>query len=341
MSKNIAVIGAGSFGTCLAILLAGKGYRVRLWVFEEDLAREMAEQRRNSIYLPDYELPNNVQPSNDLEQVLQDAELILQVMPSHVVRSVIEDAYRYFPADVPIVSASKGIENESLMSVDEIMFDTLPGRFHKMLAYISGPSFAKEVAAGIPTAVVAASRELEVAQAVQEVFSTPTFRVYTSQDVIGVELGGALKNVIAVGAGVSAGLGLGLNTQAALVTRGLAELTRLAVHKGANPLTLSGLAGMGDLVLTCYGELSRNRTVGFKLGQGMKIDEILASMKMVAEGVKTTKSTYDISRQENVEMPITDQMYRIIYEDANPGDAVFALMTRSLKHELEHDLNPQ
>ena len=340
MSKNIAVIGAGSFGTCLAILLAGKGYRVRLWVFEEDLMTEIKQSRRNSIYLPDYEIPDNVEPSNDLEYVLQDAELILQVMPSHIVRGVIEQAYRYFPDDAPIVSASKGIENESLMSVDEIMFDTLPGHFHKNLAYISGPSFAKEVAAGIPTAVVAASRELEVAQAVQEVFSTPTFRVYTSEDVIGVELGGALKNVIAVGAGVAAGLGLGLNTQAALVTRGLAELTRLAVHKGANPLTLSGLAGMGDLVLTCYGELSRNRTVGFKLGQGMTIKEILASMKMVAEGVKTTKSTYDIAHKENVEMPITDQMYRIIYEDANPGDAVFTLMTRSLKHELEHDLNP-
>ena len=337
MSKNIAVLGAGSFGTCLAIQLAGKGYNVRLWVFETELVTDIKEQHRNTIYLPDHEIPPNVHPSNDMEEVLKDADMVLQVLPSHVVRGVIEQAYPYIPADTPIVSASKGIENESLMTVDEIMFDTLPGKFHKGLAYISGPSFAKEVAAGIPTAVVAASRDIEVAQQVQEIFSTPTFRVYTSQDVIGVELGGALKNVIAVGAGVAAGLGLGLNTQAALVTRGLAELTRLAVHKGANPLTLSGLAGMGDLVLTCYGELSRNRTVGFKLGQGMKIKEILASMKMVAEGVKTTKSTYDISKQENVEMPITDQMHSIIYEDANPGDAVFALMTRSLKHELEYD----
>jgi len=338
MSKNVAVLGAGAFGTCLAILLAGKGYRVRLWVFETDLCETMRETRRNAVYLPDYALPANVLPSNDLEEVLQDAELILQVLPSHVVRRVLDDAYRHFPADVPIVSASKGIENESLMTVDEILFDLLPGRFHKQLAYISGPSFAKEVASGIPTAVVAASRDLSVAQAVQEAFSTPTFRVYTSEDVIGVELGGALKNVIAVGAGVAAGLGLGLNTQAALVTRGLAELTRLAVHKGANPLTLSGLAWMGDLVLTCYGELSRNRTVGYRIGQGETLQQILGSMKAVAEGVKTTKSTYDLSRRERVEMPITEQMFRILYEDANPGDAVFALMTRSLKHELEHGI---
>jgi glycerol-3-phosphate dehydrogenase (NAD(P)+) len=334
MTKKIAVIGGGSFGTSLAILLAGKSYDVRLWVYEKDLAAEMNEARVNRLYLPEHRIPDNVSPSSDLEDVLREPDMILQVCPSHVVRRVMEEAYRYFPKDVPIISASKGIENETLMTVDEILFDILPGRFHKSLAYISGPTFAKEVVAGIPSAVVAASRDLAVAEAVQETFSTSTFRVYTSEDVAGVELGGALKNVIAIAAGTAAGLGLGHNTRAALITRGLAEITRLAVKRGANPLTLSGLAGMGDLVLTCTGELSRNRTVGYELGQGKSLKEILASMNMVAEGVKTTKSAYDLSVKEGVEMPITEQTYNILYRDASPADAVLALMTRKLKHEL-------
>ena len=333
MSKKIAVIGGGSFGTSFAILLAGKGYDVRLWVYEEDLTAEMKETRVNSLYLPGHKIPENVSPSSSMEEVLREPDMILQVCPSHVVRRVMEEAYRYFPKDVPIVSASKGIENETLMTVDEILFDILPGRFHKYLAYVSGPSFAREVAAGVPTVVVAASRNLEVAQTVQETFATPTFRVYTSEDVAGVELGGALKNVIAIAAGAAAGLGLGHNTRAALITRGLAEITRLAVKKGANPLTLSGLAGVGDLVLTCTGELSRNRTVGFELGQGKSLKEILDSMNMVAEGVKTTKSAYDLSMKEKVEMPITEQTYNILYRDTSAADAVFALMTRRLKHE--------
>jgi len=332
-NKKIAVIGGGSFGTSLAILLAGKGYEVRLWVYEKSLAAEMKEDRVNRLYLPGHRIPDNVSPSTDMEEVLRCPDMILQVCPSHVVRRVMEEAYRYFPKDVPIVSASKGIENDSLMTVDEILFDILPGRFHRCLAYISGPSFAQEVAAGIPTVVVAASRNLEVAGTVQETFSTPTFRVYTSEDVAGVELGGALKNVIAIAAGTAAGLGLGHNTQAALITRGLAEITRLAVKKGANPLTLSGLAGVGDLVLTCTGELSRNRSVGFQLGQGKSLKEILASMKMVAEGVKTAKSAYDLSVKEGVEMPLSEQTYNILYRDTSPSDAVFSLMTRRLKHE--------
>jgi len=333
MTKKIAIIGGGSFGTSFAILLAGKGYDVRLWVYEKDLAAEMKETRVNRLYLPGHKIPENVSPSSSMEEVLREPDMILQVCPSHVVRRVMEEAYRYFPKDVPIVSASKGIENETLMTVDEILFDILPGRFHKYLAYVSGPSFAREVAAGVPTVVVAASRNLEVAQTVQETFATPTFRVYTSEDVAGVELGGALKNVIAIAAGAAAGLGLGHNTRAALITRGLAEITRLAVKKGANPLTLSGLAGVGDLVLTCTGELSRNRTVGFELGQGKSLKEILDSMNMVAEGVKTTKSAYDLSMKEKVEMPITEQTYNILYRDTSAADAVFALMTRRLKHE--------
>jgi glycerol-3-phosphate dehydrogenase (NAD(P)+) len=304
-------------------------------VYEKDLAAEMKETRANNVYLPGHQLPDAVAPSSDMEEVLREPDMIVQVCPSHVVRRVMEEAYRYFPKDVPIVSASKGIENDTLMTVDEILFDILPGRFHKYLAYVSGPSFAREVAAGVPTVVVAASRNLEVAQTVQETFSTPTFRVYTSEDVAGVELGGALKNVIAIAAGAAAGLGLGHNALAALITRGLAELTRLAVKKGANPLTLSGLAGMGDLVLTCTGDLSRNRTVGYSLGQGKSLKEILESMNMVAEGVKTTKSTYDLAAKEDVEMPITEQTYNILYRDTSAADAVFALMTRSLKHERE------
>ena len=339
MSQQIAVIGAGSFGTSLSILLANKGHTVRLWVYEPELAREMHDLRINRVYLPGFTLPASVQPSTDMERVLAGAELVVQVLPSHVVRPVIEEAYRFIPRDVPIVNASKGIENDTLMTVDEILFDLLPGRFHRWLAYLSGPSFAKEVAAHKPTAVVAAARNLEVARAVQATFSTPSFRVYTSQDVVGVELGGALKNVVAIAAGASAGLGLGHNALAALMTRGLAELTRLAVTKGAHPLTLAGLAGIGDLVLTCNGELSRNRTVGFKLGQGMKIREILDAMKMVAEGVKTARSTYDLARKTQVEMPITEQVYRILYEDAPARDAVGALMGRTPKHELEHDLH--
>ncbi len=328
-----AVIGAGSWGTALAYVLADKGCPTTIWAYEPELVTDINERHENTLYLPGITLPDNLRASGDLAEVCEDAELVVIVTPSHVTRRVMEQARDVLPEHVPIVSATKGIENDSLMTISEVLEDVLPLRYHPYLAYLSGPSFAREVAQRVPTAVVVASLSEKLALTVQHLFNHAWFRVYRSTDVIGVEIGGSLKNVLAIAAGAADGMGFGHNTKAALITRGLAEMSRMAVALGANPLTLAGLAGMGDLVLTCTGGLSRNRAVGEKLGRGMALDEILAEMNMVAEGVKTAQSVRDLSRKLGVEMPISDAVYRVLYEGKSAQQALADLMGRELKRE--------
>ena len=331
---QIAVIGAGSWGTALAKVLADKGHEVALWGRAAEQVDDIEKKRVNAKYLPNAQLPATLKATADLEAAVRDKSWIVSVVPSHTVRDVLGRAGKAMRPDAVVVSASKGIENESLATMDEVLKDVLPGRLGSQLAFLSGPSFAKEVGAGLPTAVVMASRDRRIAEEAAALFQGDRFRVYTSDDVPGVELGGALKNVMAIAAGVADGLGLGHNSRAALITRGLAEISRLAVRKAANPLTLAGLAGLGDLVLTCTGDLSRNRHVGIGLGRGQTLREVLAGMSQVAEGVKTTKSAHDLAARLGVEMPITDAMYRIVYEDEPARQAVSALMGRAPKHEL-------
>jgi glycerol-3-phosphate dehydrogenase (NAD(P)+) len=332
---KIGVVGAGSWGTALANLLGCKGYLLDLWVFEPDVCRQIAKQHENKVYLPGITLSPNLRPTNDLEAVVSGKDLVLVVVPSHVMRETTQRMAQAIGPQTIVVSASKGIENESHLTMSGVILETLPGLGDDRLAVISGPSFAREVVRKAPTVVTAASRCLATAEKVQHVFATPYFRVYSNQDMMGVELGGAVKNVIAIAAGVIDGLGLGLNTRAALITRGLVEIQRLGKRLGADQRTLAGIAGVGDLILTCTGDLSRNHTVGKKIGEGLKLDDILSEMRMVAEGVKTAKSVYNLSRKVDVEMPICREMYRILYEAASPQEAVYRLMTRDLKHELE------
>jgi glycerol-3-phosphate dehydrogenase (NAD(P)+) len=333
VGTKVAVIGAGAWGTALAQLMAGKGDPTRLWAFEAEVAAEINATGENRTYLPGIKLDGRLRASASLAEVLAGAELVLLVTPSHVLRAVISQAATQLPKDVPIVCAAKGIENETLMNMCEVLEDTLPTAYHPMLAFLSGPSFAQEVARQHPTAVSVAARFEKLAERVQLALASPFFRVYTSSDVVGVALGGALKNVIAIAAGASSGLGFGANTQAALITRGLAEITRLAVKQGANPLTLAGLSGMGDLVLTCTGPLSRNRQVGEKLGRGMRREEIIKDMRQVAEGIKTARSARDLAAREGAEMPIAEQVYRMLYENLPAREALSALLGRSLKRE--------
>ncbi|MGD9640251.1 MAG: NAD(P)H-dependent glycerol-3-phosphate dehydrogenase [Synergistaceae bacterium] len=330
---DIAVIGAGSWGTTLANLLAKKEHKVTLWIYERDLAARIVASRENDLYLPGFPLSPQLRFTADLEEAVRGRQLILLVPPSQVMRQVVSGISGWIGEETLLVSASKGIENDSLQTMAEVIGECLGSKNRKRLTFLSGPSFAREVAAEMPTAVVAASSDGQAAATTQEVFSTPYFRVYTNDDVMGVELGGALKNVIALAAGVSDGLGFGYNTRAALITRGLAEMNRMGLALGANPATFAGLAGMGDLVLTCTGDLSRNRTVGMELGRGRTLAEILAGMKMVAEGVKTTLSAYQLACRLGVDMPITEQMYRILYENKDPRQAVTDLMLRGLKAE--------
>jgi glycerol-3-phosphate dehydrogenase (NAD(P)+) len=334
---KIGVVGAGSWGTALANLLASKGYAVDWWVFEKEVNDQIRQSGENSIFLPDIKLSSNLHPSNDLIEVVSDKDVVLVVVPSHVVRETTLNMAGHLAQDTIIVSASKGIENKTHLTMTGVLQETLENIPAHHLAVLSGPSFAREVARNLPTVVTVASKDFAVAALVQQVMATPNFRVYTSEDVIGVELGGSLKNVIAIAAGVIDGLELGLNTRAALITRGMTEIRRLGLDMGANPRTFTGLAGFGDLILTCTGHLSRNHTVGKKIGQGEKINDILGSMRMVAEGVKTAKSVYNLSRKLGVEMPISHETYRILYEDLSPREAVIRLMTRDLKQELDEE----
>jgi glycerol-3-phosphate dehydrogenase (NAD(P)+) len=334
---SVGVVGAGSWGTALANLLATKGYTVDWWVFEPDLCRQLQETRENKIFLPGTTLSENLRPTNDLARVVAQKDLVLVVVPSHVMRQVTQQMAGHIEPHTILVSASKGIENDTLLTMSGVIHETLTGVDDDRLAVLSGPSFAREVVQGLPTVVTVASKATECAQRVQHVFATPGFRVYTHDDVLGVELGGSVKNVIAIAAGMVDGMGLGLNTRAALITRGMTEIRRLGVAMGAHPRTFTGLAGIGDLVLTCTGDLSRNHTVGKKIGQGMKLKDVLADMRMVAEGVKTARSVYSLSLKLNVEMPIAHAIYRILHEDLSPKDALNQLMTRDLKSELDED----
>ncbi len=330
---RIGVIGAGSWGTALANLLAKKGLDVILWVYEEDLAARMSETCVNDLYLPDFELDPRLRYTNQLRDAVADRQVLLLVPPSQVMRTVVSQMVTDIPDDCLLISAAKGIENDTLLTMSEVLTVVLGGDIADRCAYLSGPSFAKEVAAEQPTAVAVAATDSTVADQVQDLFSTDYFRVYTNADVVGVELCGALKNVIALAAGVSDGLGFGYNTRAALITRGLAEMARLGKAKGAQAETFAGLAGMGDLVLTCTGDLSRNRSVGIELGKGRSLDEILGTMRMVAEGVKTTLSTYQLAQKLGVDLPLTTQMYLILYAGKDPRQAVTDLMMRDLKPE--------
>jgi glycerol-3-phosphate dehydrogenase (NAD(P)+) len=334
---KVGVVGAGSWGTALANLLATKGYAVDWWVFETDLCRQLEETRENTVFLPGTKLSENLRPTNDLARVVSQKDLVLVVVPSHVMRQVTSQMSGHIEPHAILVSASKGIENDTLLTMSGVINQTLSGVDNDRLAVLSGPSFAREVAQGLPTVVTVASKAVDCAQKVQHVFVTPGFRVYTHDDLLGVELGGSVKNVIAIAAGMVDGMGLGLNTRAALITRGMTEIRRLGLAMGAHPRTFTGLAGIGDLVLTCTGDLSRNHTVGKKIGQGMKLNDVLADMRMVAEGVKTARSVYALSLQLGVEMPICHAIYRILHEDLAPKDALYQLMTRDLKSELDED----
>jgi glycerol-3-phosphate dehydrogenase (NAD(P)+) len=327
---NAAVLGAGAWGTALAMTLAGKGHRVTLWSYEADVAEEIERQRTNR-YLAGVTVPGNLVATTDLPAAVRGAELVLS--PSQVVRSVMSVAGPCISADALLVSASKGIELDTLLRMDEVIAAFAPAAVMERFSVLSGPSFAKEVADRSPTAVVVASHDEGAARRVQLAFQTPWFRVYTNPDVVGVEIAGALKNVVALAAGVTAGLGYGHNTTAALITRGLAEMARLGVAMGARSATFYGLAGMGDLVLTCTGSLSRNRTVGYRLGEGESLDDILADMTAVAEGVKTAEAVHELARRHEVEMPIAEQVYAIVHEGRSPADAVRALMLRDPKPE--------
>jgi glycerol-3-phosphate dehydrogenase (NAD(P)+) len=329
---NATVVGAGAWGTALGTVLARKGHDVTIWSYEEDVAASINMGRGNR-YLADVALPPNLRADTDLSAALSGAHLVVSAAPSQFVRRVMGDAAPCVPADALLVSASKGIELGTLLRMDEVLSEVLPASIMDRFCVLSGPSFAAEVARGAPTAVVVASRNEDAAIRVRDAFMTSTFRVYTGTDVIGVELGGALKNVVALAAGATAGLGYGHNTLAALITRGLAEITRLGVAAGAEKATFYGLAGVGDLVLTCTGSLSRNRTVGYRLGQGESLEEILSDMTAVAEGVKAAEAVRELARRYDVEMPIMEQMYAIVHEGKSPADALRALMSREPKAE--------
>ena len=333
---KVAVLGAGAWGTALAKVLAEKGDETVLWARNADVVTQVNERRENERYLPGQKLPTTLSATENLEAALAGATLVVFVAPSHATREVATLAAPFIPKGVPIVSATKGIENETLMFMDEVLREVLPKHAGEHLTFLSGPSFAKELAQHLPTAVVIASKSSAACEVVMRRFHTPYLRTYASEDVIGVECGGALKNVIAIAAGACDGLGFGHNTRAALVTRGLAEVARLSVARGGSPLTLAGLAGMGDLVLTCTGELSRNRTVGVELGKGKKLAEVLAALGHVAEGVKTTKSAYDLSKKLGIDAcRITSEIYKVIYEDKPAERAVVDLMARELGPEFD------
>ena len=331
--KRIAVIGAGNWGTALAAALANTGHSVTLWAYEPKVVETIRTQHENALFMPGVELPESITATNNLGEALERAEIVLTVIPSHVCCSLYESMLDDLRPEMIFVSATKGIDTDRLMRMSELIQNVIGRRFAPRICALSGPSFAAEVVRGDPTAVVVASRDRAAAQLVQKEFSSRTLRIYTSTDVVGVEIGGAVKNIIAIAAGVITGVGFGHNPIAALITRGLAEISRLACACGAKRETLAGLAGMGDLVLTCTGDLSRNRAVGVELGRGRKLPEIVGSMRMVAEGVKTTYATVALARRLKVEMPITTQVHRVLEGQVNPREAIRELMERTLKDE--------
>ena len=337
MSK-IAIIGAGAWGTAIAIVLGrSRRHEVKLWVYEKEVRDSIGSTRTNSVFLPGQEIPDSVRSTGDFAEALSGAEIVVSAMPSQHCRRLFQQMAPHLRSDTLVVSATKGLEQTTLLRMSEVICQAADEQ--KMACRVgamSGPTFAAEVARGDPTAITIASKDSELATVVQREFSDPAFRVYTNDDVVGVELGGSLKNIIAIAAGVCHGLDLGHNSVAALITRGLTEITRLAVACGGRAETLSGLAGLGDLVLTCTGALSRNRSVGVELGRGRRLPEIVAAMHgMVAEGILTTNAAVQLAKSRAVEMPITEQMHAVLNEGKSPRDAIQALMTRTSKRETD------
>ncbi len=332
---EVSIIGAGAWGTTLAWMLARQGKRVKLWVREPELAEAMREERRNVTFMPDLELPPAIEPSNDLEEVLEDASVILVAVPSHGLRDVIRAAAPHFPAEAIIISATKGLERGSGMRMSEVILQELSEQHDHQIAALSGPNLSGEIAQRMPAVSVVASCDEATACFVQRLLSSPLFRVYTNCDIIGVELCGALKNVIAIAAGACDGLGYGDNAKAALITRGLAEMGRVGVKLGAQPATFWGAAGLGDLTATCMSRLSRNWNVGWRLGQGQSLDQIQQGRDSVAEGIYTTVAACELASQVAVEVPIARAVHLVLFEGCGPAEAVRMLMTRQSKAETE------
>lgn len=332
--RSVCVIGAGAWGTALSWSLARCGHDVTLWAYEKEVADSINTVRENSVFLPGVKLPDGLTATCDMSEAARGKSIFLLVAPSQFMRGVMGKFAAVAPEEGIVISATKGIENDSLAMPVEIIEQTLPEGLRKRVCCLSGPTFARELVKEVPTAATVASKDEEAARLAQEVLAAPYFRLYVHNDVIGVELGGAVKNVIAIAAGISDGLGFGHNTRAALITRGLSEMTRLGVDMGADPKTFAGLSGMGDLVLTCTGDLSRNRTVGLRLGKGESLEEITTSMKAVAEGVATSLSVHRLAEKRGVELPITAEVYNVLYERKAPKDAVRDLMSRELKTEF-------
>jgi glycerol-3-phosphate dehydrogenase (NAD(P)+) len=327
------IIGGGSWGSAFALYLGGLKVKTKLWVKEEEIFKALLEMRENKAFLPGYVLPPQVSFYHDLPEAVVSTDVLFVAVPSQYCRALYKDMAPYVTPEQIVVSMTKGLEQKTLMRMSQVMEETFqPGR-RPRIAVLSGPSFAKEVAQGHPTAIVVASRDHDCGAKVQRLISSLALRAYTSSDVVGIEIGGALKNVVAIAAGISDALEFGLNSKAALITRGLVEITRLGMQMGAKKETFSGLAGMGDLILTCTGELSRNHYVGFELGKGRSLKGILSRMKMVAEGVRTTLSAHALARRESVEMPISEQVYQVLYKNKSPRKAIEDLMSRTLKNE--------
>lgn len=331
---RVAVIGAGSFGTALAKLLSEVDHDVVLWCHSEDVAQVISEQRENLLYLPGVRVPASVRVTRSLDEAVRERELLVAMGPSHVMREVMAGVAPLLRETPVVVSAAKGIEEHSHKRMSEVLEEILGPRFAGRIAALSGPSFAREIAAGMPTAVTAASKDAATCRIVQMAFRTPTFRVYSSLDLAGVEIGGAAKNVVAIAAGVSDGLGLGSSSRAALITRGVAEIARLVAALGGDPMTVAGLSGVGDIVLTCTGDLSRNRTVGLRLGRGEPLEEILKSTKMVAEGIRTSASICELARRTGTEMPIAEQVRQLLYENKPARQVLGEFMRRESKPEF-------
>lgn len=330
---KVSVLGAGGWGTTLAVLLHYNGHSVTLWEYKKSYAKELSKRRENKIYLPGIVIPDEIKITSDLEESTIDKNLIVLAVPSQFLRKVVEKIDYHSIKDTILVSVSKGIEKETLMTMSQMMKDVHHRLSKEQIGVLSGPSHAEEVSKRIPTAVVAASVEKETSKTIQAVFMNSYFRVYSSTDILGVELGGAFKNVIAIGAGIIDGAGFGDNTKAAIMTRGVAEISRLGLVMGARPETFAGLSGMGDLIVTCMSKHSRNRYVGEQIGKGKKLKEVLKSMEMVAEGVETTKSVNQLAAKFKVETPIANEVYQILFEDKDPIKATTDLMTRDMKFE--------
>ncbi|UCG37878.1 MAG: NAD(P)-dependent glycerol-3-phosphate dehydrogenase [bacterium] len=329
---RVGIVGGGSWGTALAIHCASVGLSVGLWVYEEDLARRMADSRENDVYLPGFALPGSIEPTHSLEECLAGTGMVMSVAPSHVTRDVWKEAHSFLPVDAVLVNATKGIEEGTFLTSSGVLAESIGGNIGERMVTLSGPTFAREVAQGLPAAAVIAGNP-EVAQQVQLTLNSESFRFYTNQDPVGVEIASSLKNVMAIAVGICDGLQLGHNARAALITRGLAEMARLGVALGADPMTFQGLAGVGDLVLTCTGDLSRNRTLGMRIGRGESLSSITASTPMVAEGVRTTRSAVGLARREGVEMPITEEIHKVLFDKGDPMEALRSLMSRSPKEE--------